>query len=388
VGQGDAVWERFGHNAIWIQDAETGRGTAYNWGIFDFRQANFFSRLVKGEMLYKMAPVDPFASLEEYRQANRRVWIQELALTPDQKLDLLTFVEWNALPENRDYRYDYYRDNCSTRVRDALDRVLGGALRRNTRDVGTPHTYRWHTRRLLQDVAWAYTGIQVVLGPRADAPLSAWEEMFLPLRLMDRLRDVRVPDPESPDGGLRPLVAGERLFLESDRSPMPPRPPFRLPWFLLLGVSGGGIMVALTRGKGELGRGRRLGLTVFAGGWALVASLAGLLLAGAWLFTDHVFWYQNYNLSQMSPLFLPLPLAFLLFLFRGRFPRWGRDVALVLAGLAVMGFLVELVPGLGQANGEILALSLPLNLALAWTGMALRERTRTDTEERAPRRNP
>jgi hypothetical protein len=88
---------------------------------------------------------------------------------------------------------------------------------------------------------------------------------------------------------------------------------------------------------------------------------------GAWLFTDHVFWYANFNLLQVNPLFFPLSLAFILFLIRGRFPRWGRDLAVILGVVSIAGAALELLPGLGQRNGEILALTLPVNLAL-WVG--------------------
>jgi hypothetical protein len=361
IGQGDAIWERFGHNAIWIRDGETGWEAAYNWGMFSFGQVDFIPRLFRGTMLYWMAARDPSASLEESRWADRPAWIQELALTPRQKWDLLTFVEWNALPENMYYRYDYYRDNCSTRVRDALDRVLEGRIQASAEAITTDHTYRWHTRRLLKDVPAAYLGIQTVLGPSADEPLTAWEEAFLPIRLMEEIRDVQVPDGE---GGMRPLVMRERQLVESARPPEPETPPFALPWFLLVGLLWGGGILALSRRGRRMGLPGRLGLLGMAGGWALLAGVCGSLLLGAWLFTDHFFWYRNLNLLQLNPLFLPLSVAFLLFLFRGSFPRWARDLSAALGVFAGVGVVASLLPGIRQANAEILALTVPLNAAL------------------------
>jgi hypothetical protein len=362
VGQGDAIWERFSHNAIWIRDEESGWEAAFNWGIFDFGQVDFIPRLMRGTMLYRMEPWDPGAYLEQTRREDRAAWLQELALTPDQKWDLLTYVQWNARPENTYYRYDYYRDNCSTRVRDALDRVLGGRIQAETEPDTTTHTYRWHTRRLLGNAPWAYLGIQTVLGPAADRPLTEWEEAFLPLRLMESIRGVQVPDG---DGGLRPLVMEERQLLDTTRPPVPSRPPDALPWFLLVGVLWGGAILGLSWNGRRLGLPGRLALAVLAGGWTLVAALAGTLLLGAWLFTDHSFWYRNLNLLQVNPLFLPAFLAFLLFLFRGTYPRWAREIAVLLGTTAGVGLLVHILPVASQANGEILALTLPLNGALA-----------------------
>jgi hypothetical protein len=192
--------------------------------------------------------------------------------------------------------------------------------------------------------------------------LTEWEEAFLPLRLMESIRRVQVPDG---DGGLRPLVEEERQLLNTTRPPVPSRPPNALPWFLLAGVLWGGAILALSWKGSRLGFPGRLALAALAGGWALVAALAGTLLLGAWLFTDHSFWYRNLNLLQLNPLFLPAFLAFVLFLFRGTYPRWARQVAVLLGTIAGVGLLMHILPVAGQANGEILALTLPLNGALA-----------------------
>ena len=382
IGRGDAVWERFGHNAIWIQDEETGQGVAYNWGIFDFGQVDFVPRLAQGTMLYRMAPLDPFASLEEYRRAGRPVWIQELSLTPAQRWQLLEFVQWNAQPENREYRYDYYRDNCSTRVRDALDRVLGGRIRAATAADTTAHSFRWHTRRLLRDHWPAYLGIQFVLGPRADRPITGWEEMFLPERLMERIRDVVVPDG---GGGTRPLVVNERVILPSDRPPEPESPPFALPWFLLAGLLwGGGILLMAWRLDHERWA-SRLALGSAAGASALLAALAGTLLLAAWSLTDHEFWYGNWNLFQANPLLLLLVVPFGAFVVRGRFPRWGRRIATVLVGLSMAGAVAQLIPGVGQEGFEMLALLLPMNLSLWLVSTRLCPARAAKFQDRAPK---
>lgn len=380
IGRGERIWERFGHNALWIQDEASGQGAAYNWGIFDFQQVDFVPRLIRGTMLYRMAPYDPWATVEEARREGRRVWIQELDLTPSQKLDLLAFVQWNARPENRDYRYDYYRDNCSTRVRDALDRVLDGALRAATEGLPTPHSYRWHTRRLLSDVPLAYLGVQFVLGPAADLPLNAWQEMFLPVRLMERIREVRV---SAGGGPPRPLVVQERLLVESSRLPEPDRPPRAFPWFLAAGLLGSvALWAGIRQGSVRGGVWRGLGALVGAV-WCGVAGFAGTLLLGAWLFTDHVFWYRNLNLLQASPLALVMAGAFLPYLRGGRMPRWGRDLAAALAVMAWVGALMGAFPPLRQGNLELLLLTLPMNTVLwvaAHTVVERRLRPRSGSE--------
>ena len=126
AGPGDEAWERYGHNAIRVLDTRTGRDVSYNWGIFDFDQVGFIPRFLQGRMLYRMAAFPTAAMVDVYAQANREVVLQELDLTPAQKLDLRDLADTNARPENREYMYQYFSDNCSTRVRDALDQELAG----------------------------------------------------------------------------------------------------------------------------------------------------------------------------------------------------------------------------------------------------------------------
>ena len=110
---GEAVWERFGHNGIWIHDARTGQDIFWEWGLFSFSQTGFIPRLVRGTMLYSMGGRELSRALEVYRRQGRNVWAQELALTPEQAAALDRFVRNNARPENRQYVYNYYLDNLS-----------------------------------------------------------------------------------------------------------------------------------------------------------------------------------------------------------------------------------------------------------------------------------
>ena len=222
LGPGDAVWERFGHNAIVIEDASTGTSIAYNWGMFDFNQPGYVPRLMQGRMLYWMAGYDTQAFANVYVQTNRSIWMQELNLTPAQRAALRDYVEWNALEANKFYRYDYYRDNCSTRVRDAIDRALGGQLSEALRSTPTDETFRSHTQRLTYDDPLTYTGLQLAMGNPVDQPITAWEETFIPMELREHVRNVHVIDEH---GRRVPLVAREFTAFEAQRPPLAERAP-------------------------------------------------------------------------------------------------------------------------------------------------------------------
>lgn len=360
-GPGAQVWERFGHNAIWIHDPVHGTDEAYNYGLFDFAQENFILRFVKGQMWYWMAgfPADRYVA--QYQRDNRSIWVQELELTPAAAHELQTFLQWNAEPEHRFYHYDYYRDNCSTRVRDALDRVLRGQLHAQTDRVPTGTTYRFHTQRLTANDPPIYTGLLLALGERVDRPIVAWEEMFLPLKMREHVRLVTVP---GPNGARLPLVRSERTIFESTAPPPPATPPNWLRWYLAAGVAIGAAAWLLAR-KARGSRLARFGFALVAGGWMLLAGLAGLVMAGLWGLTDHVAAASNENLLQLSPLALLVVPGVAGWGRRGRRARLAAGSATVVAGLSALGLGLKLLPAFDQVNGQIIALALPAQIGIA-----------------------
>lgn len=362
MGVGAEVWERFGHNAIVVEDRAQGTSIAYNYGMFSFTQENFVLRFVQGRMTYWMEGFDTDRDLARYVRRQRSVWQQELDLTPAERVAMRDALAWNAREENRYYKYDYYLDNCSTRVRDALDRIVGGAIERQSRMPGSG-SFRFHTQRLNTHNPPLYFGLTLLLGAAADRPVTRWEEMFLPLKLRDYLREIRIPDGA---GGFKPLVRAERALYESDAFPVPDAPPAWFPWFLLLGTAVGGWLAWSGRRYGITGRGRA-GFVIPATIVALVLGLAGTILAGMWAFTDHVATSRNQNVLQVT--ILALALGVLLPLARPARPgvrRAVRSLAWLVVGLSLAGVLLKLLPVGHQVNGQVLALLVPINLGLAF----------------------
>jgi hypothetical protein len=359
MGPGKAVWERFGHNAIWIHDRARGTDQAYNYGLFDLRQENFLVRFLQGRMWYWMQGFPSESYVQLYRRANRSVWVQELEMSPEAKRDLQNFLEWNELPENRFYHYDYYRDNCSTRVRDALDRALGGRIKDYAGTLATGKTYRFHTQRLTANDPFVYTGLMLGLGQPVDREISAWDEMFLPLALRDHIRNVTV---RGAGGSPVPAVRSEQTLFESTERPPPQAPPFWLPAYMALGVVVAAATIALAR-AGTGSPASRRGFMALSAGWTLLAGIFGLVLAGLWAFTDHAAAYQNENLLQLNP----LQLALLPLLVRSTSSSTGRLVWIsgFLAALSLAGLVLKLLPGFYQVNAEIIGLALPIHLGLA-----------------------
>jgi hypothetical protein len=372
MGEGDLVWERFGHNALWIHDPVTGTDHTYNWGLFDFDQPGFLRRFIQGRMLYWMDAFDAHLTARAYMRTNRSVWVQELNLTPRQRHDLAEFLAWHRQPENRFYRYDYYYDNCSTRVRDAIDRVLSGRIRSQTERAPSGETFRSHTRRASANDVLTYTGLAAGLGPDVDREISIWEEMFLPLAMRERVRALTVLDE---DGREAPLVLSEGTLFVADRPPLPAAPPRWWPGYLAVGLLLAAAFLMLGHFAARSGA-ARAALAGLGAGWALIVGLLGVVLAGLWAFTDHTAAYRNENLFLFNPVALGLVVLLPLLLYRpGRYDRWAGGVAALVAGLAVLGILLKPLPWLQQVNGELLALAIPAHVALAAVAYLLATRT-------------
>lgn len=360
-GPGDAIFERYGHNAIRVRDRVTGSDLAYNWGMFSFDDPGFLRRFLSGETRYWVAAFPSQPLIAAYQERDRATEEQVLALTPTQAEALALAVTRNALPENREYRYDYFRDNCSTRVRDALDVALGGILRPQFTALQTDLTYRSESRRLSAPDPFAQAGIELALGPMADTRMTAWETMFIPMRLRDHLRSVTVATAAGPV----PLVAAETVHYVARR------PVERAePGGLVLGPLGpvlamwGLLLIPLTP---TMRRRSRIPAAILTGGWFTLTGLVGVLLLGMWLGSAHVFWYRNLTLLLASPVALIVAIPAARAILAGQAPRWVRTLLLLIAAQSMLALL--LWPIVAQRLAGPLLLLLGANVALVMAAL-------------------
>jgi hypothetical protein len=362
-GPGEEVWERFGHNALWIHDSQRGTDIAWNWGLFDFAQPDFLQRFLSGDTKYWMAGEDAYRMIAAYHEMGRTITLQRLGLTQQQAAALRDFVQWNSLDQNKYYRYDYFRDNCSTRLRDAIDRVLDGALQRATDTVTTTLSYRGESVRLTDGLLPVQLGIDVALGRPADRPLTEWQSFFIPMRMRDALRSLTIP---SADGTPVPLVIDQRTIppTSGPSVTVPKEPPSLVLRYLLLGMLLA-VLAFVLRVLGRTNRGALWGLVLLGMLWSLLCGVIGVLLVYMWGFTRHVFWGWNENLLLLSPLSLGLVILLPAAMLRDRAVRQARVLSAAIAMLGVLALVLAMVPG-GQSSLAIVALALPLHLALAW----------------------
>lgn len=282
---GDAIYSLWGHSAIHIEDPVLGLDVAYNFGTFDFgNPVSFLARFAYGRLDYML-------SLENYRlwvdyswyTQKRAVIEQTLNLTQAQKDSLFEFLTWNSRPENRTYRYDFLYDNCATRIRDALEPIIGSPL---AADTPAGIAFRTAVKPYARQHPLVDLAMNLGMGMPADQMATRREQAFLPLDLASIAAEARKPD-------------GQVLVLRTDTlygQPMPPTQRTSVPWTAALfglGLAWGIVLTGLQRTKP---RRHVTDLALFT-----VAGAIGLLLAFLSLVSLHTVTWPNLHLLWAWP---------------------------------------------------------------------------------------
>ncbi len=179
-GSGNELYSTFGHSALRVCDTAQQFDMAFNYGTFDFSDPNFYSNFVRGKLRYKLS-VYPFDSfMMEYTMDERWVKEQQLNLTAEQRQALFEFLVNNSRPENAYYLYEFLFDNCSSRIRDVLEKVFPGQVKFSESYMEGKPSFRNLLHGCLNSMPWTKLGIDILLGKRVDREMTPREYMFLP----------------------------------------------------------------------------------------------------------------------------------------------------------------------------------------------------------------
>lgn len=176
----EQVFTAFGHSAFRVFDPINELDVAFNYGVFDFDQPNFYLNFARGHNNYKLAVQDYKRFEYTYIYYNRYIHEQVLNLSPTQNQKLFNYLVWNSLPENQYYRYDYFYDNCATKLPEILLNVFGDSLKFDGSYVTTRYSIRELTDLYLTYQPWGDLGIDICLGLPMDKKATPYEYMFLP----------------------------------------------------------------------------------------------------------------------------------------------------------------------------------------------------------------
>ena len=294
------LYSAFGHSGIRVYDPVLDIDDAYNWGVFDFDQPNFYLNFARGYLYYKLGvyPYDRFR--DYYIYYNRYVHEQKLNLTQAQKQKLFNYLLWNNQPENQNYRYDYFYNNCATKVRDVVTTVFGDSVKFDGSYIKTDYTIRELTDLYLAEQPWGDLGIDICLGLPMDKVADANEYMFLPDYIESSFNHATI--------GSVPLISETINVYESRKEET------ELSLFHPLVVFIAFALLVLALSIWDFRR-KKIS-TWFDAIFFGVLGLIGFLLFFLWFFTDHKAAAVNFNLLWAFPLHLIASIA----LFKDR--KW------------------------------------------------------------------
>ncbi len=370
VGVGEEVANRFGHTGIRVVDPASKTDLVYNWGKFYFDQSGFLWKFYRGSLTYSMGIRTFQADVMRHMTDERRLVMDKLNLTTNQKRRLFEKIAWNSLPENRDFEYQYWFKNCATIPRDYLDEVLEGQVRAKFFAAKIEPVYRDYVRGNLARTPFVAPLLDVMMNGNIDRPITAWDEMFLPTYLREQLLQMPTIDDEgNPVPGTHLLTETKVILDYAEPFERPFNDYAALMAPTALGLLGGLVMYARKRQKAFY---RFLGgATLY---WGLFAGIIGVTLALNWLFSGHPDGWHNANLLLFWPLDLALiPLGFrLLRTGTSTRDRWPvPNSARLYLALHFAGFVVWVaLAGLGVIQQNVWLVALWFGLpAVALFGM-------------------
>jgi len=286
---GTELYSSFGHSAIRMREiGPDGRDLVFNFGTFDFDTPNFYGKFATGKLNYMLSVATYDRFIIEYDYYKRGLREQVLDLNQDQKDFLLQHLDAQYDPARRFYKYDFFYNNCATKIRDAFDIAMGEQLVWSD-SIAEEKTFRNLIDEFVLPLPWADFGIDLALGAVIDRPATELEKQFLPTYMEQAFANATIVE----NGVSRPLVKQNRVLLEypkenSQQSLLNPSVVF---WLLAV------VFAALTLygfKKGKLMKG--LDVALFG-----TVGILGVVVTFLWFFTDHSATAWNWNILWAFP---------------------------------------------------------------------------------------
>jgi Domain of unknown function (DUF4105) len=324
-GPGEEMYSAFGHTGIWVYDPSTGVDKVYNYGTFDFQTDGFYWKFARGTLPYQLSYASFEANLSHYQRTNRSVLESELALSGTQKQRLYDLLEENYLPQNREYFYKPYHDNCATRPGLMIEKACSDSLEwGNVPSLKDQSLRNWMNQYLTKS-GWIKIGLNMLLGDPIDEVVGEKGSFYIPDNL-------RVGVEKATLGG-QPLVVRTRLWYETvPSSEGLPQPLFAFGLLFLL-------IVTLTfRQYRNQSTDRQVDSIIFS-----ILGILGWIMIFLWWGTNHGITENNPSLLWAMPLHLPL-----FYLSKGKNWEsyyWGFTLILLLLAMVIcQGVWPELLP--------------------------------------------
>ncbi len=298
IGPGkEELYSSFGHSTLWISDPVLQLDRSYSYGTFQFDTDFFYIKFMRGTLPYKIT-VNPFAlELNYYRGENRSVRQQELNLSADQKQRLYEYLETNLLPENREYSYKFFYDNCSTRLSDALKAAVGDLLIYPGYTVEKRSFRQWIDKYAYVQKPWADFGMDLAIGAPSDELATPEQATFLPDNLSEAFDEAKIKT----DSAVVPLVQASRdLYTATPGAESTVLTPKIVFWILAILVA---TYTFWQTKKANIDF--TLDKVLF-----IVVGLTGWLILVLWFGTNHGVTTWNWDILWACPLWVPFVFMF------------------------------------------------------------------------------
>lgn len=281
---GDELYSTFGHSAFRVIDSNSVTDIVYNYGTFNFDDDGFYLKFVRGKLLYYVS-TEYFSDFKDlYQSTNRGITEQVLNLSGEEKINIRHFLNENLKDQNKFYKYDFFFDNCTTRLRDILkkqhDSVFAQTL---VMPAGSRFRQAIHQYLNMNYKDWSKLGIDILLGAPCDAVMTTEQMQFLPDNLMKSLDSSKHPD----------VLSSQKLYnISADENNKSIFTPFVVFSLLLIFI----IIISLTKNKFA-----QAFLQGFDGLFFFITGVLGIILIFMWAGTDHQMCKNNFNLIWAWP---------------------------------------------------------------------------------------
>ena len=282
IGPGASLNDAFGHSGFRIKDNAQGIDVVFGYGEYDFNAPNFYLKFAQGKLNYLISK-DTFERFyKTYEYYNRTIKEQVLNLDQAEKQKLYNYLLNNYKPENRAYLYDFFYDNCATKIRDVADVVLNNTITFNEPDDYQPQTFRTLIHNNLDKNSWGSLGIDIALGAVIDKVTTPEEQMFLPENIHKFFSKATAKAGKSLVSESQVVFTKKEKLTASNIVSSP---------LVILGVIAVLIIWITYKDYKKGTRSKWLDLTLF-----MITGLIGVFLLLLWFATDHSATAHNYNL--------------------------------------------------------------------------------------------
>ncbi|MDO7172702.1 DUF4105 domain-containing protein [Mariniflexile sp. AS56] len=283
IGAGTSLNDAFGHSAFRVKDPVKGADLVFNYGVYDFETPNFYLKFAQGKLNYLIGFNYYEDFFEAYISQNRTIQEQVLNLSSVEKQKLFDYLLNNIKPENRGYLYDFFYDNCATKIKDVTNIPLNNAIVFKEPKDFKEQTFRTLIQNNLNNNSWGSFGIDIALGSVIDRKAKTEDHMFLPENIYKFFEVATIK------GNNESLVKKSNVLYKKMEIPTPTQ--FLGSPIFVFGIFGLFILYITYNDFKKQKQTIWLDVTLFS-----ITGLIGVLILLLWFATDHKGTHQNYNL--------------------------------------------------------------------------------------------